>query len=156
MLNRRVRNLAVSAIAIGSAAVFTALAATGASAATAAKAAPAHVTTPKTGIVIDPCVFQTFGYNPDTYQQCVLDLQVLLNDLWSIHYAGPNQLLATDGYYGAHTASDVASDNATWGLFGSGDEATPDTWAGVCLADKDEGFQGVYWHNAGCPNMVGE
>ena len=155
MLNRKIRNLAVTGITIVSATIFTALGATSASAATTV------VATPKPVIQIKPCVFQTFGPS-NTYQKCVQDLQVLLNDLWYIHYRGPedrlgpNQLLATDGIYGPDTTSDVASVNANWLASVGGDEATPDTWSVVCGADKISGFRGVFWHNAGCPNMVGE
>jgi hypothetical protein len=156
MLNRKIRKLAVTGITIVSAGVFTA---TGASAATTVAATPNHVTAPKPVIVIDPCVFQTFGPS-NTYQKCVADLQVLLNDLWYVHYRGqeerlgPNQLLATDGLYGPHTTSDVASVNGNWlGLVGW-DEAIPDTWSVVCGADRTAGFEGVYWHNAGCPNIL--
>jgi peptidoglycan hydrolase-like protein with peptidoglycan-binding domain len=142
------RNLALTAATIVPAAVLTVLAVTGASAAMTAAATPAHVTAPKPVIVINPCVFQTLGPS-STYQTCVDDLQVLLNDLWRIGYRGPDQLLATDGYYGPRTASDVASFNATWGLSG-GSVATPDTWAGLCVADNSSGFHGAYWHNADC------
>jgi hypothetical protein len=161
MLNRKIRHLAVTGITIVSATALTALGATSASAAPTVAATPGHVTAPKPVIQIKPCVFQTFGPS-NTYQECVADLQVLLNDLWYIHYRGPegrlgpNQLLATDGYYGPDTASDVASVNANWLGSVGGDEATPDTWSVVCGADKISGFRGVYWHNASCPNMVGE
>jgi hypothetical protein len=35
-------------------------------------------------------VDRTSGYSPNTYQPCVLDEQVLLNDLWRIGFAGPD------------------------------------------------------------------
>jgi len=44
-------------------------------------------------------VERTFGES-NTYQQCVRDEQILLNDLWYVGAAGPNQLLTVDGYYG--------------------------------------------------------
>jgi hypothetical protein len=110
----------------------TAIAAPGASAATA-------------------CINQTFGYS-NTYQACVLDEQVMLNDLWDAHYPGPNQLLATDGYYGPHTESDVAAYNATWG-YTSGSVTTPDTWYGLCESDYYNGYHGTYWHDAGCASV---
>lgn len=99
------------------------------------------------------CVEQTFGES-NTYQQCVLDEQVLLNDLWSVHAAGPNQLLTVDGYYGPHTFSDVESFQTAYhgspyhlsvdGITG------PLTWGVLCIEDANNGFTGAYWHNAGC------
>jgi peptidoglycan hydrolase-like protein with peptidoglycan-binding domain len=100
-----------------------------------------------------PCVEQTFGES-NTYQQCVLDEQVLLNDLWSVHAAGPNQLLTVDGYYGPHTLSDVKSFQTAY--HGSPyhlpvDGIThPLTWGVLCIEDAANGFTGAYWHDAGC------
>jgi peptidoglycan hydrolase-like protein with peptidoglycan-binding domain len=99
------------------------------------------------------CVEQTFGES-NTYQQCVLDEQVLLNDLWSVHAAGPNQQLTVDGYYGSHTFSDVKSFQTAYhgspyhlsvdGITG------PLTWGVLCIEDAANGFTGAYWHDAGC------
>jgi hypothetical protein len=95
------------------------------------------------------CITRTFGYS-NTYQQCVLDLQVLLNDLYG-HIVGPNQILATDGYYGNHTASDVASWNSAWNP-GTTElaEMSPTSWDTLCGWDQVAGFTGAYYRNAGC------
>jgi hypothetical protein len=150
MLKRTVRNLAAAGVTIVSAAGLTALAATGASAATTSAAAPAHVTAQRSA-ADTACVDQTFGYSPDTYQPCVLDLQVLLNDLYRIGFTGPDQLLTTDGYYGIHTAGDVQSFNYNWipQLAGS-DEMGPFSWSALCELDWENGFHGAYWQAAGC------
>jgi hypothetical protein len=117
--------------------------------------------TPLTGVaIIAPsssaatlCVEQTFGES-NTYQQCVRDEQILLNDLRSVGAAGPNQTLTVDGYYGPHTFSDVESFQTAYhgspyhlavdGITG------PLTWGVLCIADANNGFTGVYWHDAGC------
>lgn len=97
------------------------------------------------------CVDQTFGYNPGSYQPCVVDLQVLLNDLWYKGFPGPDQLLSVDGYYGVHTAGDVQSFNFNWiPQLANSDVTTPDVWAAICELDEENGFHGAYWQNAGC------
>jgi peptidoglycan hydrolase-like protein with peptidoglycan-binding domain len=119
------------------------------------------LTTTLTGIAIiapgasaaTPCVEGTFGES-NTYQQCVRDEQILLNDLWDVHAAGPNQLLTVDGYYGPHTFSDVESFQTAYhgspyhlsvdGITG------PLTWGVLCIEDAANGFTGAYWHDAGC------
>jgi len=101
-----------------------------------------------------PCVYQYFGLS-NTYQPCVLDEQVLLNDLYYVGDTGPggpNQLLLTDGYYGSHMASDVGSFNRG---IGGGDVTTPRTWKYLCSNDVYYGFHGSYWHAAGCPLVSG-
>jgi hypothetical protein len=104
------------------------------------------------------CVTRTFDYLLDynTYQPCVLDMQVLLNDLWYKHEVGPNQLLATDGYFGVHTGNDVVSFNLWWndspGQLG---EMTPVSWSVLCGLDWDIGDRGAYWHDAGCATLAG-
>jgi hypothetical protein len=94
------------------------------------------------------CVDQTFTYS-NTYQVCVDDLQVLLNDLWYSHAAGPDKLIATDGYFGPNTGSDVANFNFVWGRDYI-DTATPATWYDLCYEDNAWGYHGTFWHNAGC------
>ena len=134
---RHVRKIA----AVLAVALTTAITLTGAAAITAPGASAATA-----------CVDRNFGYS-NTYQACVLDEQVLLNDLWRSHVPGPNQLLATDGYYGAHTESDVGSFNRYWGV-GSGDETTggfgATTWEELCFQDFAHGYTGAYWTAAGC------
>jgi hypothetical protein len=97
------------------------------------------------------CVDQILSYDPGTYQPCALDEQVLLDDLWRIGFTGPDQQLATDGYYGLHTEGDVESFNDNWipQQAGSG-VTTTYTWAALCELDWEHGFRGAYWHNAGC------
>ena len=99
-----------------------------------------------------PCIDRTFNVS-NTYQPCVRDEQILLNDLWYVNAIGrPNQLLTTDGYYGSHTASAVTSFMGYW------DEqdfspaiTTPVTWRVLCLVTGgDYGFPGTYWRAAGC------
>jgi peptidoglycan hydrolase-like protein with peptidoglycan-binding domain len=99
------------------------------------------------------CVEQTFGES-NTYQQCVRDEQILLNDLWYSDVAGPNQLLTVDGYYGPHTFSDVEAFQTAYhgspyhlsvdGITG------PLTWGVLCIVDAANGYTGAYWHDAGC------
>jgi hypothetical protein len=99
------------------------------------------------------CVYGDFGIS-NTYQPCVRDEQVLLNDLRSAHLPGPNQLLATDGYYGIHTANDVSSFNYVYGVRTKYvGETTPETWGFVCVAAGEHGFRGAYWQAAGCPTF---
>jgi peptidoglycan hydrolase-like protein with peptidoglycan-binding domain len=104
---------------------------------------------PQASAVTQPCVGQTFGiWDENTYEHCVRDEQVLLNDLW-ISHAGGNQLLTVDGYYGPHTASDVRAFQYQFDLIIDG--ITGDqTWGALCVEDEIEGFTGVYWHDAGC------
>jgi peptidoglycan hydrolase-like protein with peptidoglycan-binding domain len=98
------------------------------------------------------CVTETFGQS-NTYQQCVGDEQILLNDLW---YAGDtgavNQLLTVDGYYGSHTVSDVRSFQTAYLLTVDG-VTGPQTWSKLCQIDRLYGFTGAYWHDAGCATL---
>lgn len=96
------------------------------------------------------CVYRTFGLS-STYQPCVQDEQVLLNDLWSIHVDGPNQRLTTDGYYGNNTANDVAHFNDWWLGFYPDWITPPVTWHWLCVLTGENGFEGAYWHAASCP-----
>ena len=72
MLNRKLRHAGMIVIALATALTGVAIAAPGASAATL-------------------CVERTFGES-NTYQQCVRDEQILLNDLRSVGAAGPGGL----------------------------------------------------------------
>ncbi len=96
-----------------------------------------------------PCVDRTFGPS-NTYQPCVRDEQILLNDLWYGQDPGPNQLLTVDGYYGPRTASDVLAFNEHSEVFNAGRTTIPTTWAVLCGEDNFWGFHGIYWHDAGC------
>src|SRR5215472_11489991 len=80
------------------------------------------------------CVGQTFGiWDQNTYQRCVHDEQILLNDLWGVHAAG-NQHLTVDGYYGSHTVSDVRAFQYQFDLIIDG--ITGDqTWGALCHED---------------------
>jgi zinc D-Ala-D-Ala carboxypeptidase len=98
------------------------------------------------------CVTRTFGES-NTYQQCVRDEQVMLNDLRYAHVGGPNQLLTVDGYYGAHTFSDVKSFQTVYSLRVDGITG-PQTWRELCLIDSDNDFVGAYWHDAGCATII--
>jgi peptidoglycan hydrolase-like protein with peptidoglycan-binding domain len=137
MLKRRIRTLAVTGITIVAAAVVTLSTTAAASAAT---------TTSSTSTA---CVYRDFGES-STYQVCVRDEQILLNDLWKDHVAGPNQLLTVDGYYGNLTTLDVKSFQAE--NFITPDGITgPVTWSVLCEQDWFFGFTGTYWHAVGCP-----
>lgn len=96
------------------------------------------------------CVYRTFGLS-STYQPCVRDEQILLNDLWSIHVDGPNQQLTTDGYSGNNTANDVAHFNDWWLGFFPDWITPPVTWHWLCVLTGGNGFEGACWHAAGCP-----
>jgi hypothetical protein len=109
------------------------------------------------------CVTRTFGES-NTYQQCVRDEQVLLNDLWDDGLRGPNQLLTVDGYYGSHTFSDVQAFQLAWhnvpglpvALAGPVDGITgPKTWNWLCSIDQANRFTGIYYHDAGCATLPG-
>jgi hypothetical protein len=99
------------------------------------------------------CAARTLGQSR-AYQSCAYDLQVLLNDLRNEGVPGPSQQLATDGYYGALTASDVASYNAVNVHPSPGGVATPATWRSLCLQDHDRGLGGSAWTAAGCAAVV--
>jgi hypothetical protein len=104
------------------------------------------------------CVTRTFDILLDgnTYQPCVLDMQVLLNNLYEKHVVGPNQFLTTDGYFGVHTGNDVVGFNIWWNdVPGQLGEMTPSSWTALCGLNSDEGFRGAYWHDAGCQTLPG-
>lgn len=112
----------------------------------------AGITTPGVSAATT-CVHRTFARS-NTYQPCVRDLQVLMDDLRYISVLGPNQLLATDGYYGPRTASDVAAFNHHyWGRTLAG-TTTHLTWRGLCRLALLFEFHGAYWHRAGCPPLT--
>jgi hypothetical protein len=139
---------AVTSITIAVAALL-ALSTTAVSAATSKASAPAHVTTASAAEAASGCVTEIFSIADEPYYEpCVLDEQVLLNNLWSKGMPGLYQL-TTDGYYGPLTMGDVeqfqrdAGDSVD-GVTGS------ETWGSLCIINGDSGFRGVYWHDAGC------
>lgn len=152
MLNRKVRILAVPGITIVAAAMVT-LSTTSASAATTTVSASGHVSTPRApeaAADASGCVTEDFSIaDENTYEPCVVDEQILLNDIRIDGGGGPNQVLTVDGYYGPDTTSDVTSFQRFWHLSIDGITG-PQTWSELCAVDKDLGFTGVYWHGAGC------
>lgn len=115
-------------------------------------ASGASAVPPPPGGVGAPCIEQTFS-ETSIYYLCVQDEQILLNDLWYSRVPGPNQLLQVDGYYGPHTSSDVSSFNSFWAQTTSG-TTTLTTWYELCRADALHGYEGAYWHQVGCPDLV--
>lgn len=162
MLKGRIRTLTVTGITIVAAALLT-LSTTAASAAATTAAAPGHVAAPRAAkAAADPsgCVTETFDINDQyTYEQCVAWEQVLLNDIWSVQektgtYLGVNQQLATDGYYGPDTTSDVEAFQGSHRDTVDG-WTGPMTWDSLCTAVVFLGFHGTYWHDAGCATEPG-
>jgi hypothetical protein len=111
--------------------------------------AGAPQTTPSAAVETAKCVTRTFGRS-STYQSCVYDLQVLLNDLWNDGVPGPSQRLVPDGDYGPRTESDVASYNAAYVHPSPGTVATPATWHSLCLQGSDRGLRGSSAYLSGC------
>ena len=150
MLKRKIRTLAVTGIAIVAPALLT-LSGT-ASAATAS--ALGHVTAPQAAAAAG-CMTQTFGiWDENTYERCVRDEQVLLNDLWYNDHHITNRLLTVDGYYGHNTFNAVVSFQAFSHIREDGITGR-DTWDPVCVDDWDLGYTGFYWHDAGCNTEPG-
>jgi hypothetical protein len=101
------------------------------------------------------CVQRSFSEG--STGQCVLDEQVLLNDLTYHNWpGGPNPTLATDGDYGPKTGAAVAHFNCVYGIYYGltcdiGFTEHP-TWSNLCaaVAAAQHGDVGYYWRNAGC------
>lgn len=147
MLKRRIRALAVTGAAIAAAGIVT-LSTTAASAAPKAPAAAS-----KAALTPSGCVTHTFDiFDGYTRMQCVVDMQVLLNNLWNSHVPGPNQELAADGLFGVNTQNDVVDFNLKWTQVpGQYAEMTPVGWQEyLCILNWQERFTGFYWQNAGC------
>jgi hypothetical protein len=108
---------------------------------------------PGEGTQAAACISRTLRQS-STYQSCVYDLQVLLNDLWDHGLPGPSRRLVPDGYYGPDTESDVDLYNAANVQPSPGIVATPGTWHSLCLQDYEHGFHGAYWNDAGCAFVV--
>ncbi|HEY2508908.1 MAG TPA: peptidoglycan-binding domain-containing protein [Streptosporangiaceae bacterium] len=156
MARPRIGTIAITGIAIVTAGLLT-LSTTEASAATTTVSAPSHATNPKAAEYTG-CVADQFGiWDEDTYEQCVRDLQILLNDLYDIGRPGPNQRLTVDGYYGPDTESDVYAFQLIGYYGGPIDHdgiAGPQTWDELCQDDEDNGFRGAYFQDAGCPQVI--
>jgi peptidoglycan hydrolase-like protein with peptidoglycan-binding domain len=148
----RFGTLAVTGTMIAVAALLT-LSTTAASAATARSSAPAHVTAPSAAEAASGCVTETFTTADEPYYEpCVLDAQVLLNNLWSKGLPHLYQL-ATDASYGPLTAGDVTQFQRDAGD-GVDGELGPETWGSLCILNEDYGFTGAYWHGAGCNTLM--
>lgn len=153
MLKRRICTLAAAGITIV-AAPLLALSTTAASAATTTASISGRVTAPRAADA-SGCVTQDFSEADEgTYESCVADEQILLNDLYGIGVMGPNQRLTVDGYYGPDTTSDVQSFQGAWGDTVDGITG-PQTWDSLCAVDYVYGFRGTYWHDAGCATEPG-
>jgi peptidoglycan hydrolase-like protein with peptidoglycan-binding domain len=100
-----------------------------------------------------PCAQRTFGLS-DTYQPCVFDEQVLLNDLQragvGAFHKAEVPLLARDGYYGPNTARTAGYFNSKTGNQRDGNVTNSDTWYALCDQTLFYGFYGAAWHAAGC------
>jgi peptidoglycan hydrolase-like protein with peptidoglycan-binding domain len=154
MLKHKIRALAVTGTAIAAAAVVTTLSTTAASAAPTAVSAPGHVTAPRAADA-SGCVTEVFSEADEgTYEACVADEQVLLNDLYHANPGFADQLLTVDGLYGPDTANDVSYFQASFGLTQDGITG-PQTWRQLCTSAYDLGYRGTYWHAAGCASEPG-
>jgi peptidoglycan hydrolase-like protein with peptidoglycan-binding domain len=163
MLKRRIRTLAVTGATIVAAGLVT-LSTTAASAATMTASAPGHVTAPRVAQAAaapSGCVTETFTTgDQNTNESCVVDAQILLNDIWSYQqahpkvYLGAGQLLTVDGSYGPHTATDVGSFQFRQKITDD-EKLGPQTWDQLCKVDFGLGYRGTYWHDAGCATEFG-
>jgi hypothetical protein len=150
MLKRRIRTLAVTGIVTVAAALVT-LTTTAASAAPATASAPAHVTAPSAAEASSGCVTEDFGtWDEPYYESCVRDAQILLNNLWSVGAVVGLYQLTVDGYYGPLTEGDVVNFQASTGFLAQDGILGPQTWEVLCGENAGEGFEGLYWHDAGC------
>jgi peptidoglycan hydrolase-like protein with peptidoglycan-binding domain len=136
------------------AATLVTLATTAASAAPTTASAPGHLTAPQAAAATG-CVTGTFSTRDEnTYERCVRDEQVLLNDL---HYGRVNgmqraPLLTVDGFYGPKTYSVVRFFQGQDLIKPDGITAPP-TWKTLCFVAGNTGFRGVYWRDAGCASV---
>ncbi|HTX85125.1 MAG TPA: peptidoglycan-binding domain-containing protein [Streptosporangiaceae bacterium] len=153
MLRGRVRTLAGTGIMIVAAAALVTLSTSAASAATTtASAQPGHVSATVTADA-SGCVTEDFSEADEgTYEVCVRDEQILLNNLWNGYVLSNLQEIAVDGYYGPQTESDVVMFQSNFRPEGvTVDGITgPQTWWWLCHINGINGYQGVYWHGAGC------
>jgi peptidoglycan hydrolase-like protein with peptidoglycan-binding domain len=99
------------------------------------------------------CVTEIFSIADEPYYEpCVLDEQVLLNNLWSKGLPGLYRL-TTDGYYGPLTTGDVAQFQKDAGDSVDGVTVHTEAWGSLRILNADQRLTGVYWHNAGCNTL---
>ena len=151
MMKRTICTLAAGGSTILVAALLT-LSTTAASAATSRASAAGHVAARSAPDAASGCVTEIFSIADEPYYEpCVLDEQVLLNNLWSKGLPGLHDL-TTDASYGPLTEADVTQFQRDVG--DSVDGVTgPETWGSLCILNAGYGFEGTYWHNAGCPSL---
>lgn len=169
MLKPRMRTLAVAGATI-MATALVALGTTGASAAPMTASALAHATAPRAAqaAAADPsgCVEELFTIADEQYRLgCVIDAQVLFNDLYTYEQQHPNHeyrtylgvpyLLTVDGSYGPITTSVVEFFQKNWPPLKIDGELGMNTWAKLCFEDWQHGYTGPYWHGAGCATEPG-
>jgi len=101
------------------------------------------------------CVSRTLTPSPaltNTYESCVLDEQVLLNNLYHAGLRPPYVAVPANGHYGPLTAGDVGRFNRRW-LGTDAGVTYSRTWDELCKQNQAHGFRGDYWRTAGC-NLV--
>jgi peptidoglycan hydrolase-like protein with peptidoglycan-binding domain len=148
----RIGMAALSSITVVVAALL-ALSTTAASAATSRATAPAHATVSATADKASGCVTEIFSIADEPYYEpCVVDLQVLLNNLWQTGLPGLRDL-TTDGSYGPITEADVHQFQSDAGDTPDG-VVGPETWGSLCILNDEYGFTGAYWHGAGCNTLL--
>jgi peptidoglycan hydrolase-like protein with peptidoglycan-binding domain len=153
MLQRKIPALAITGITIVAAVTVT-FSATDASAATTMTSTPSHVTAALAANV-SGCVTEVFSTaDENTFEACVDDEQVLLNDLHSVNPGFASPALTVDGQYGPATASVVTFFQGSFGITQDGITG-PQTWKALCSADSQFGFKGTFWKDAGCPTEPG-
>jgi peptidoglycan hydrolase-like protein with peptidoglycan-binding domain len=103
------------------------------------------------------CVTQNFTTaDQGVVLDCVKDAQVLLNNIRKDESPNLPNLLQVDGRYGPLTSGDVTQFQKDMNLlFGAGTLAVdgdlgPHTWGFLCSENSFFGFQGQFWHAAGC------
>lgn len=162
MLKTRFRAFAV----VGATIMATALVALGT---TGASAAPAHAAAPRAvqaAAARSGCVAELFTEADEHYSlACVVDAQILFNDLYTYEQQHPNHdvrtylgvpyLLTVDGSYGPLTTSVVLFFQKAWDVTPFDGELGMKTWAQLCLVDYQHGYTGPYWHDAGCATEPG-
>jgi zinc D-Ala-D-Ala carboxypeptidase len=118
-----------------------------------AAATAASASAPVTGVRAadsSGCVTEDFSEADEgIYEVCVRDEQILLNNLWNGYVLSNLQEISVDGYYGPQTEADVLMFQADAGISRDGITG-PQTWWWLCHINATHGFQGVYWHGAGC------
>ena len=145
----RIGALAVTGVMIAAGALLT-LSPAVASAATARASARVQVTARSAAEAASGCLTETFSEaDENTYEPCVLDEQVLLNDAHAENPGFAEGPIATDGYYGPETTSDVYYFQGSFGIEYDGITG-PQTRRQLCSVAYSGGYRGTYWHDAGC------